>query len=407
MIEVPFQTQTSLPQAWQLKPLSDVIEIRNGYAFKSGDFLRTGVLLIRQSNLTANGISINKPIYLPKPYLNKYTNYKLGKGDVLMGMSGSIGKLCVYDLDIPALQNQRTGLIEFIIPDYTEYVMCYLQYIESELLALAKGEAIKNISASQVKSFLIPLPPIDEAKRIASKIKPLLSELELATQKLTTAKANLNDYRKAVLQQSLYSKQCVKHVKLGKVAAIRNGYNFPFQYFKNNNKGMPFFKVADLAQTDGYGSPYLSDVNHYVSANSCYKHRLKPGFIIFAKTGEAIKLNRRAILKQAALIDNNMMGIFSTSNRLDNMYLYYLLLSIPFGNLGRATTVPSVRKSDIANITIPLPPVPEQRRIASEIEPCIAAASDLEKGISDNMIQASQLRQSIFKKAFAGKLIDN
>jgi len=399
-----------LPQGWQLKSLGDVIDIRNGYAFKSSGFTTSGVLLIRQSNLSANGINIDKPIYLPEPYLEKHAGHKVNKGDVLIGMSGSIGKLCVYDLDIPALQNQRTGLIKFLVPQFREYIINYLRYIENDLLALSKGEAVKNISVSQIKSCLIPLPPANQAQRIAVKIKPLLAELETAAQKLALAKTNLSHYHNAVLQKALYNKQNGKRAKLGEVAQIMPGYSFPATQTGCGDKAIPFFKVADLAQTNGYGSPYLSNAKHCISIDDHKSRRLKllkRGSIIFAKTGEAIKLNRRAIVSKPSLIDNNMMGVISASSKLDNKYLYFFMLSVHLENLGRATTVPSVRKSDIAHISIPLPTVPEQLRIAGEIEDCFASVSVLKKGIRDSIRQSIQLQQSIFARAFAGKLIDN
>jgi len=412
MIEVSTKREhrVSLPAGWQLKSLSNVIDIRNGYAFKSRDFTNSGVLLIRQSNLASNGISTDKAVYLPVQYLLKHAGYKVNKGDVLIGMSGSIGKLCVYNLDQPALQNQRTGLIKFFIPEYKEYITYYLRYIENEFLALAKGEAVKNISSQQIKSCYIPLPPIDESKQIASKIKPFLAEMETGAEKLALAKAKLHHYRSAVLQKAFFDNQSDEHIKLGQVAQIINGYSFPIQYTNNDNEGVPFFKVADLAYSGRYNNKYLQKTQNYISVGECKKLRLnplKPGFTIFAKTGEAIKLNRCAILKQPALIDNNMMGVTSSSNKLDNMYLYYLLLSTRLENLCRATTIPSIRKSDVANILMPLPPISEQLRIVAEIECCFDTADGLEKTISDSMEHASVLRQSIFNSAFAGKLIEN
>jgi restriction endonuclease S subunit len=407
-LSMKHKNRTGLPSGWQLKQLGDVINIRNGYAFKSGDFVREGVLLVRQSNLSSNGITTDKPIYLPERYIEKYADHRIIKDDVLIGMSGSIGKLCVYDLDMPALQNQRTGLIRFLVPEYAAYITYYLQFIKNELLALAKGEAVKNISSHQIESFYIPLAPIAEADRIASRIKNLLFNLERATEKLAASKTGLDNYRSAVLQKAFYNNQNGNCVKLGQVAVIRNGYSFPSDQPTHDDKHLPFFKVADLAQTDGQTNPYLSKAKHYMSADECDGQKLKPlqpGSIVFAKTGEAIKLNRRAILKLPALIDNNMMGILSASDKLDNTYLYYFLLSVRLQELGRATTVPSLRKSDVSNISIALPAISEQLRITAETKNCLGTANNLEKAISHNLEQAGLLRQSIFKQAFEGKLV--
>ncbi|MFC1998514.1 restriction endonuclease subunit S [Chloroflexota bacterium] len=404
------KNRTALPPGWQLRQLGDVIDIRNGYAFRSRDFASQGVLLIRQSNLSSSGITTDEPIYLPKHYLKKYADHRVIKGDVLIGMSGSIGKLCICDLETPSLQNQRTGLIRFHVPEYAAYITYYLRFIKNKLLALSKGEAVKNISSSQIKSFYIPLAPIDEAEHIASRIKTLLFDLERVIEKLTAAKTSLNNYRNAVLQKAFYNKQNGNRVKLGKVAAIRNGYSFSVKQAIHDDKAVPFFKVADLAQTDGQTNPYLSKAKYYISADECYGQRLKPlqpGTTVFAKTGEAIKLNRRAILKLPALIDNNMMGVLSSSDKLDNTYLYYFLLSVRLQELGRATTIPSLRKSDVSGISIPLPSISEQLRITAETERCLVKANNLEKAISDNIEQAEMLRQSIFKRAFEGKLASN
>ena len=107
------QVDTSLPPGWSWTTIGDILKVRNGYAFKSTDYTGDGVLLIRQSNLGGTRVSPENAVYLPKTYINEYVEYTVRKGDILIGMSGSIGKLCIYNNDEPALQNQRTGLLVF------------------------------------------------------------------------------------------------------------------------------------------------------------------------------------------------------------------------------------------------------------------------------------------------------
>ncbi|MBT3363164.1 MAG: hypothetical protein HN929_12070 [Chloroflexi bacterium] len=401
--------QDVLPNGWSLKQLDHILDIRNGYAFKSKDFQKSGVLLIRQSNLTAKGISTNQAMHLPNDYLSRYSGYFIKNGDILIGMSGSIGRLSRYDLKQPALQNQRTGLIKFLVPEYAEYATYYLMYIENELIALAKGEAIKNISAHQIKSCLIPLPPADQAKLIAAKTKSLLAPQQRAEEKLKRAEIDLYHYKKAVLHQALNNNPDVKRVKLGKVASVRHGYSLPYNIATVGGNHIPFFKVADLAQVDISETPYLNNAKLHVPIDTNTNTRLRPlqaGSIVFAKTGEAIKLNRRAILNVPSLIDNNMMGVKSTSDRLDNTYLYYFLLSLSLEEVGRATTIPSIRKSDVEGILIPLPPLPEQLRIVTEIKRCYNLSDTLRKQLNHNLEQAKLLKQSILKQAFNGRLLN-
>ncbi len=55
--------------------------------------------------------------------------------------------------------------------------------------------------------------------------------------------------------------------------------------------------------------------------------------------------------------------------------------------------------------SIPLPPLPEQRRIVAEVERRLSIADGVEKTVGQSLVQAGRLRQSILKKAFEGRLV--
>lgn len=99
--------------------LGDVVKVQNGYAFPRKDFQKIGIPLIRQSNLAGDRVSLKNCVYLDPKWIETKPDFILHKNDVLIGMSGTVGKLCIYDLDQPALQNQRTGRI---VPRSTEFV---------------------------------------------------------------------------------------------------------------------------------------------------------------------------------------------------------------------------------------------------------------------------------------------
>ena len=64
-----------------------------------------------------------------------------------------------------------------------------------------------------------------------------------------------------------------------------------------------------------------------------------------------------------------------------------------------------VPKEFVINAEIPLPPILEQHRIVEEIERRFSVVDEVEKAIDNNLKQAEQLRQSILKMAFEGKLV--
>ena len=206
-------TDTSLPKGWKMCAFGDVAAIRNGYAFKSKDFkkrkeTKTDIPLIRQSQLVEDYIDLSTAVYLSGDFAKKYKNYLIEKGDILIGMSGSIGKVCYYNHTGSALQNQRTGKIEVTKSELLDnkYVGLYLSCIERELINKAKGVAVQNISGKDILSLPFPLPPLVIQKSIIARIEELFSELDSGIASLKTAQEQLKIYRQSLLKHAFEGK---------------------------------------------------------------------------------------------------------------------------------------------------------------------------------------------------------
>lgn len=192
-----------LPDSWMWVKLSELIKIRNGFAFKSTDYKERGALLLRQSNIGDGIVETGKAVYLPNEYLNTHSEFLIQNGDVLIGMSGSIGKLCVYNLDTPALQNQRTGLLQFFEPETKQFIRYFFPTLEGQFESLAKGVAVQNISAENIEACFIPVAPLPEQHRIVAKLEELFTELDSGIESLKKARAQLKRYRQAVLKAAV------------------------------------------------------------------------------------------------------------------------------------------------------------------------------------------------------------
>lgn len=209
--------KNTLPTGWESCEFGDIAKIRNGYAFKSKDFkkskeLPTDIPLVKQSQLVGSKIDFSEAVYLAKEFAEDNPNYLLKKGDILIGMSGSIGKLCYYEHDLVSLQNQRTGKIEIFAEKYlhSKYLGLYLSNIENELVKKAKGMGVQNISGKDIEALAFPLPTFNEQQRIVVKIEELFSELDNGIAALKTAREQLKVYRQAVLKHAFEGKLTAK-----------------------------------------------------------------------------------------------------------------------------------------------------------------------------------------------------
>ena len=160
-------------------------------------------------------------------------------------------------------------------------------------------------------------------------------------------------------------------VRLGDVCTFYSGTGFPNIYQGKADGKYPFYKVGDISRNVLSGNRELKICENYIDDDTATKIKgtlLPPQTVVFAKIGEALRLNRRAITSRDCLVDNNAMGIKSDDSIIDSLYFYYFMCNVDLQNYCESTTVPSVRKTRIAEIEIPLPPLDEQRRIAAVLD---------------------------------------
>lgn len=159
-------------------------------------------------------------------------------------------------------------------------------------------------------------------------------------------------------------------VKLKDVCTFYTGTGFPKKYQGQLSGTYPFYKVGDIANNVVSGKVYLEQCNNYISEETLelIKGSIIPkNTIVFAKIGEALKLNRRAITSTDCLIDNNAMGIAAKSDKLRTLFFYYFMRNIKMELLAESTTVPSVRKSRLEAYEIDIPSLDEQKIIEGKL----------------------------------------
>ena len=154
--------------------------------------------------------------------------------------------------------------------------------------------------------------------------------------------------------------------KLDEVCRFYSGTGFPVAYQGKSDGELPFYKVGDIANNVAIGNAYLSLCNNYISRQEASEIRgsiIPKGTVVFAKIGEALKLNRRAITSCDCLIDNNAMGIAPMKDLLRTEYFFYFMKQLKMQEHAETTTVPSVRRSKLEQVEIDVPSLDKQEEI--------------------------------------------
>jgi type I restriction enzyme, S subunit len=167
---------------WTIIELNEICDLQNGYAFKSSDYIPfSNTLNCRMSNIRPNGEFDLEyhPKFLPDSYAEKYSSFLLKDDDVIIAMTDMTTDAKI--LGVPTvvstsgknlLLNQRVGKLiikrpELIYFPYLKYAL-NRESTKKYYLRFAGGGLQLNLGKSDLLSVKIPLPPLEEQKRIAA-----------------------------------------------------------------------------------------------------------------------------------------------------------------------------------------------------------------------------------------------
>ena len=171
--------------------LGDVCDVLNGYAFKSNRYTNEGVRIIRISNVQKGYIEDNAPAFYPSEDINT-SKYQLFEGDLLLSLTGNVGRVGILEKQfMPAALNQRVACIRIKDSDilYKPFLFNFLNsdFFEEDCIHSSNGVAQKNMSTEWLKDYKIPLPPLDEQRKIAAvldKVSDLIAKRRQQLDKL-------------------------------------------------------------------------------------------------------------------------------------------------------------------------------------------------------------------------------
>lgn len=184
--------------------------------------------------------------------------------------------------------------------------------------------------------------------------------------------------------------------KLGKLGNFKSGIGFPDSE-QGGKTGIPFFKISDISNIGN--EVEMLTANNYVTQEQINRKKWKiiknvPA-IIFAKVGAALMLNRKRLVNQPFLIDNNTMSfIFDETWDINFGLAIFQTLYLP--QYAQVGALPSYNANDIAAIKVTLPDKAEQSQIGS----LFSTIDSLLSSYKDNLENYQTFKKSMLSKMF-------
>jgi restriction endonuclease S subunit len=292
-----------------------------------------------------------------------------------------------------------------IIPEWVHFFIRQPEVLENATAHFTGAVGQQRVPETYLADLDIPLPPLDEQKRIVTILNEQIGAVEraraAAEAQLDAAKALPAAYLCAVFSSPEAQQWPMK--SLGEICRdISDGTHFTPMYVSS---GIPFLSVKDVKETglSFNDCRYISEEQHRELIRRCNPER---GDVLYTKVGttgiaKAIETDREfSIFVSVALL------------KLTETVLPEFLekaLNSPLGrtqaaNLTQGMANRNLVIQDLKRIRVPTPPLPDQERSAAMLNERMASAERTRKAIEEELDDINKLPAALLRRAFSGAL---
>jgi type I restriction enzyme S subunit len=311
------------------------------------------------------------------------------RGTLLFAIYGSIGKMAFAGQELST--NQAILGIENLRPDALceRYLFRYLESRRDALLSDGAGIAQKNLSAGYVRDIEIPLPPLEEQKRIAA----ILDQADELRRKRQHALDRLNQLGQTIFTEMFGDGFSFNRAALKSLGKVSTGSTPPTSDPRNFGGPVPFITPSDLDSA--------SPIKRNLSEQGATKSRIvSAGATLVCCIGSIGKM-RKAETRSAF---NQQINAIEWGSQIDADFGFFAIQRQRhvIEQIGKraATTIPIIKKSEFEKLEVFCPPLTEQREFARRLKglkhPILVAKVSSAK--------AEQLFASLQHRAFRGEL---
>ncbi|KHE91949.1 MAG: restriction endonuclease subunit S [Candidatus Scalindua rubra] len=419
----------NMVNSWKYKRIGDMFNFVGGGtpSKKQTDFWNGDIFWASVKDVKGEFLDKTQNLITEKGLQNSASNIA-EKGDVIIITRISPGKSIIANVRTAINQDLKIAKPKF--KTTSKFIYYFFNSIERECINHSSGTTVLGITLNNLNELQIPDLSLPEQQAIVSKIEELLSDLENGKQQLQTAQQQLKVYRQSLLKWAFEGKltnppagRAGKNVKEGELPkgwklvklgelftnTPQNGLYKPSTQY---GSGIPIIRI------DGFYDGVILNNYDYkrvrLTEEEARKYLLSIDDILVNRVNSMSHLGKCGLvksLKEPTVFESNVMKIqVKKKTALPKYITNYLSSSKGIKELTKnakhAVNQASINQTDVSNAIIPVPTLEEQQIIVQDLESKLTVCDKIEETISQSLLQAESLRQSILKKAFEGKLIN-
>ena len=394
--------EMNLPDNWKVVRLGELGDLVRGVTYKRQETTDTsspGYLpILRATNIQDRQLLLEELVYVKDEKVSD--SQLLHRGDVIMAMSSGsksvVGKSVQLNTEWKGSFGAFCAVFRHnstVEPFFIGHIFQTKSYRE-HLLREARGTNINNLSKNHILDYQFPLPPLPEQRAIAHVLQTI-QDAKFTRQR----EIALERERKAALMDYLFSQgtkgesrkqteideipESWETVALGKVTVFTKK---PRDLRYSDYSEVPFVPMELIPIAKLFSQEFILKTNDELKSGTYFE----PGDILLPKITPSFENGKQCIIKELptpfGIATTEVIPIREMEGVSDISYLFYYLL-LPnirislAGKMQGTTGRQRLSKDALVNLQIPLPPLPEQRAIASIFQAIDEKTAALEKEV--------------------------
>ncbi len=385
--------------AWVDIKLEEITEFKNGFAFKSSDFVDAGVPIIKIKNVKPNKINLDGLSYASPELAESKKDYLIKPTDILITMSGNrsdgspeswVGKVSLFRLNGDYLLNQRVSMIRAKEEKVDRAFLAYnLSSWDTQVNLINKANSSggqANISPEIVKNLEISLPSLIEQKAIASVLSSLDDKIDLLHRQNTT----LERMAETLFRQWFVEEARVEWEEgtLGEVVEIFDNLRIPLSKMERDKK-------KDGVLYPYYGAAQIMDyINDYIFDGE---------FILMGEDGTVRTDEGYPVLQYATgkFWVNNHTHVLKAKPPYSNFLIWNYLSKKNIDEIVTGAVQPKINQGNLKALDFPKLPVHLVHEFNSQTAPMLTKINSNKKQIQT----LEKLRDNLLPKLMSGEVL--
>jgi len=404
--------KTSTCPGWKITQLKDICSrVSVGHVGKTSEYYcdkSKGILFLRTTNVKKGKLDLTNVKFITKELHKKLTNSQLEEGDLLIArVGGGNHEACIVPENLNPLNCANIILAKplFKISKFLNYFfqspLCIRQ-----LHGMNTGSVQRVANTKSVEKINIPIPPLNEQKRIVEKIEELFSKIEYVEQSLRFSQNKLKQFTQSLLKNTYDElEKNYKNSTIDELSTkITDGEHLKPNYTKS---GVPFVTAKNVRE---FGITF-DDVD-FISENDARRFHQK----CHPEENDLLIVSRGATVGRLCLVNTKqqfcLLGsviLIKPSLSVIPKFLSYFLKSPSqrkeLIKLSGSTAQQAIYLIDIKKTKIPLPPLEKQKEIVSRFDDYLSFVEKSTELVKSNLQILERSKSVILKHAFEGKLV--